>query len=115
MRRTGRSSRGTSGVLVLARRLGSREARRLFVRFCHEVARFSDGFQMEAAPFDLSLRDSFSGFSLTVSPLRELFLVSIGEGRSFDVRVSSAETYVSALDLALAAYLAAAAKAAPAA
>ncbi len=115
MRRTDRGRSDAIAVLALARRLGPLALRRLFVRFCHEVSRFSDGFEIEIAPFDLVLRDSASGFSVTVSPLRELFLVSLGESRSFDIRVSSVEGYASALDLALAAYLAAAAKAAPAA
>ena len=110
---SGRSDAGA--VLALARRLGPPALRRLFVRFCHEVSRFSDAFEIEIAPFDIVLRESASGFSVTVSPLRELFLVSLGESRSFDIRVSSVEGYSSALDIALTAYLAAAAKAAPAA
>jgi|GEM_PF-1589540 len=115
MRRTDRGRPDAVAVLALARRLGPLALRRLFVRFCHEVSRFSDGFEIEIAPFDLVLRDSASGFSVTVSPLRELFLVSLGESRSFDIRVSSVEGCTSALDLALAAYLAVASKAAPAA
>jgi hypothetical protein len=110
MRRMNRIGAETAGVPALARRIGRGELRRLFVRFCHEVARFPGEFEIETAPFDLTLRDLASGFSVTVAPHRELFLVSIGESRSFDVRVSSTDSFVSALDLTLAGYLTAAAK-----
>lgn len=110
MRRTDRTHAYSAGVPALARRIGPRELRRLFVRFCHEVARFPGAFEIETAPFDLTLREAASGFSVTVSPLRDLFLVSIGEGRSFDIRVSSADGFESALDLTLAGYLTSAAK-----
>jgi len=110
MRRTDRGLLGAADVLALGARIGPRGVRKLFVRFCHEVARFSDEFEIEAAPFDLSLREAASGFSITVSPLRELFLVSIGESRSFDIRVSSVESFVSALDCALTRYLESASK-----
>jgi hypothetical protein len=100
---------------ALGGRIGSREVRRLFVRFCHEVERFSDGFEIEAGPFDLSLRDSSSGFCVAVSPLRDMFLVSIGEDRSCDLRVSSVDGFVSALDYAVARYLSAASQALPSA
>jgi hypothetical protein len=110
MRRTDRGSSGAFSVLALGRRLCPPALQRLFVKFCHCVALFSDGFEVEAAPFDLTLHEAASGFSVTVSPLRELFLVSIGEGRSLDIRVSSAESFVCALDVTLAAYLAAASK-----
>jgi len=113
MRQTRRSRSDAAGLFALGSRIGPRDVRRLFVRFCHEVERFSDGLEIEVAPFELSLREASSGFFVAVSPLRELFLVSIGESRSCDVRVSSAESFVSALDLTLARYLAAASKASP--
>ena len=114
MRRMDNGPPDAATVLRLARRLGPPALRRLFVRLCHEVFRFSDSFEIEIAPFDLVLRDPATGFAVTVSPLRELFLVSLGESRSFDIRVSSVEGYAAALDLALSAYLAAASKAAQA-
>ncbi len=101
-----------SGVFAAARLIGPRATRRLFVRFCREVKRFSGGFEIETSPFEVALRDPGVDFCVVVSPLRDLFLVSIGENRSFDVRVSSAESFVSALDLALERYLAAASRAA---
>jgi hypothetical protein len=102
-------------VFAVGKRIGPRPTRRLFIRFCREVSRFSDRFEIEVAPFEVALREPVSGFCVVVSPLRELFLVSIGENRSFDVRVSSSESFVSALDLTLERYLASASKAASAA
>ena len=115
MRRTDRDAPAAAGVQALGQRICLPAVRRLFVRFCHEVAMFPDGSEIEIAPFDLKLRNRMSGFCVTVSPMRELFLVSIGENRSFDVRVSSVESFMFALDVTLAGYLAAASKAASAA
>lgn len=102
-------------MFAVGKRIGPRPTRRLFVRFCHEVSCLSDRFDVEVEPFEVTLRERGSGFCVIVSPLRDLFLVSIGEGRSFDVRVSSDESFVSALDLAVERYLAFSSKAAPAA
>jgi len=113
MRQTHRSRSEEAGLFALGARIGPHEVRRLFVRFCREVERFSDGLEIEVSPFELFLREASSGFSVVVSPLSELFIVSIGESRSCDVRVSSVESFVSALDLTLVRYLAAASKAFP--
>jgi hypothetical protein len=78
--------------------------RKLFVRFCSEVSRFSDGIEVEIAPFEVRFRDP-RGFSVVVSPLRELFLVSVGRSRSLDIRVSSSESFCFALDAALRSFL----------
>jgi hypothetical protein len=88
----------------LARRIGRADVRRLFARFCHEVARLSDGITLEMTSFDLTLREP-CGFSISVTPLKELFLVSIGENRALDIRVSSVDGFASALDLAVNSYL----------
>lgn len=101
-------------VFDVGKRIGSRSTRRLFIRFCREMCRLSDRFEIEVAPFEVMLREPGAGFCVVVSPLRDLFLVSIGESRSFDVRVSSDESFVSALDLALERYLACASKSASA-
>jgi hypothetical protein len=115
MRRTDSDRPAAAGLAALAARIGPRPVRRLFVRFCHEVVRFSDTFEYETAPFDVSFRDASCGFSVAVSPLRELFLVSIGESRSLDIRVTSAESFMFALDLVLARYLESASRVSPAA
>jgi len=100
-----------AGIPAAARLIGPRPIRRLFVRFCREVSRFSDRFEVDVSPFEIALRDPEADFCVFVSPLRDLFLVSIGEGRSFDVRVSSPESFVSALDLTLERYLVSASRA----
>jgi len=115
VRRSDGTDREGMRVFAAGKRIGPRATRRLFVRFCREVSRFSDRFEIEVAPFEVTLREPGTGFCVVVSPLRDLFLVSIGEGRSFDVRVSSDESFVSALDLALERYLASASRAAGAA
>ena len=115
MRRKDRTGSDGMRLFAVGKRIGARSTRRLFVRFCREVSRFSDRFEIEVAPFEVTLREPGAGFCVVVSPLRDLFLVSIGESRSFDVRVSSDESFVSALDLALERYLASASKAASAA
>ena len=101
-------------VFALGKRIVPRRSRRLFVVFCRQVSRLSGRFEIDVAPFDVTLREPGSGFCVVVTPLRDLFLVSIGEGRSVDVRVSSVESFLSALDLVLDRYLAAAALAASA-
>ena len=86
------------------RRVGPHCVRRLFVRFCREVSRFSDCIDVETAPFEVRFSDPH-GFSVVVSPLRELFLVSIGRSRSLDIRVSSPESFCFALDATLRSFL----------
>ncbi len=115
MRRNDSADPAGSGVFAAARLIGPRATRRLFIRFCREVRRFSGRFEVEISPFEVALRDPGADFCVIVSPLRDLFLVSIGESRSFDVRVSSAESFVSALDLALERYLVSASRATAAA
>lgn len=92
-------------VRALSHRIAGRDVRGLFVKFCHEVTLFSGSVEVEASAFELAMREP-CGFTVILSPLRELFLVSLGEDRSTDVRVSSEESFVSALDLTLARFLA---------
>jgi hypothetical protein len=87
-------------ALGFGRRIGSRGVRWLFVCFCREVSRFPGSLKLEIAPFEVRFSDSH-GFLVVLSPLSELFLVSIGPSRSFDVRVSSLESFCTALDAAL--------------
>jgi len=95
-----------------SRRIGTPAVRALFVRFCREVLSFSDSVEAEVAPFEVRFADS-RGFSVAVSPLRELFLVSIGRGRTCDIRVSSPESFCLALDASLRAFLEAASNGVP--
>ena len=87
-------------ALGFGRRIGSHGARWLFVSFCREVSRFPGPLRLEVTPFEVRFSDSH-GFLVVLSPLCELFLVSIGPTRSFDVRVSSLESFCTALDAAL--------------
>jgi hypothetical protein len=104
MQRTNESTSGSARLLKLARRVDSFALRRLLVRYCHEVMHFSEDITMEAAPFELTLRDP-KGFSVAVTPFRELFLVSIGDRRALDIRVTSVDGFISALELALNSFL----------
>jgi len=83
-----------------AKLIANTSIRELFTKFCREVARFSDEIDVEIEPFTLKMKDRF-GFEVVLSPYREIFLVSIGGGGSCDVRVSSVEDYLFALDLVL--------------
>jgi hypothetical protein len=109
-----RDASAAAGLRELGFRIGPLPLRRLFIGFCREVAGLSDTFECEFSPFELSLHDPACGFAVTVSPLRELFLVSIGRERSVDIRVSSPGSCAGALDLALCRYLEAASRARPA-
>jgi hypothetical protein len=103
-------ARETPGALRRAlgygRRIGPLEARRLFVLFCREVSRFPGSLKLEVTPFEVRFSDA-RGFLVVLSPLSELFLVSIGPARSFDFRVSSRESFCTALEAALRHFLAA--------
>ncbi len=88
----------------MAGRLADASVRDLFIRFCSEIACFSDSVVMEVAPFEVLLSGPY-GFRLHVSPYRDLFRVSIESASPWDVRVSAKDGYVSALDLALKSFL----------
>lgn len=105
VRQSSRASAAARAAGVLARRIAVPEPRRLFVRFCVEIFRLSDTIAVEESPFELVFRDG-GEFCVVVSPLRELFLVSLGEDRASDVRVSSPESFVFALESALRRHLA---------
>lgn len=105
-------SAAARAVGSLARRIAAPAPRRLFARLCAEMLRLSDTMAAEESPFELVFRDG-GDFCVVVSPLRELFLVSLGEDRSSDIRVSSPESFVFALDSALRRHLASRAAAAP--
>ncbi len=105
VRPASRASVAARATGSLARRIAAREARRLFARFCIEIFRLSDTIEVEETPFELVFRDG-GDFCVVVSPLRELFLVTLGENRASDIRVTSPESFVFALDSALRRHLA---------
>ncbi len=87
-------------ALTLAERLLQEDLRRFFNAFCSDVAGLPGGVRIETTPFEVRF-DSDSGFNVSVSPYRELFLVSIGERTPCSLRVGSEEDFYVALDLTL--------------
>jgi hypothetical protein len=87
-------------AFTLGQRLIHKDLRRFFNAFCSDVAGFPGGVRIETTPFEVRF-DSESGFKLSISPYRELFLVSIGEKTPCSLRIGSEEDFYAALDLAL--------------
>ncbi|MCD6379503.1 hypothetical protein J7M07_03555 [bacterium] len=78
--------------------------RSLFSNFCSEIMQFSNQLSKEFTRFEITFY-SGDGILLKVSPYSELFLVSIGENPSIDVRVLDRGGFVRGLDLSLKHYL----------
>lgn len=91
-------------VLAVSRRITSPLVRRLFARFCDEIRHLSDDMSMEVSAFEVSFKDR-SGYSVSISPLREIFIVSLGNERFSDIRVASMESFYAALDSVVYCYL----------
>lgn len=87
-------------ALTLAERLIQEDSRRFFKAYCGEVARFPGGVRIETTPFEARFY-SDGGFKTSISPYRELFLVSIGERTPCSLRIDSEEDLYAALDLTL--------------
>jgi hypothetical protein len=87
-------------ALALSERIVQEEPRRLFRTFVDEIVRFPGHVTVETTPFEVR----FAGdgrFNVTVSPYRELFLVSVGSTTPCSLRVSTEESLFAALDLSL--------------
>ena len=93
-----------SNIDILGRLIVKRSVKSLFSNFCHEIMQFSDQISIEFTSFEISFY-SADGIFLRVSPYSELFLVSIGENRFVDLRVSDRGGFVRCLDLSLKHYL----------
>ena len=93
-----------SNIDLLGRVIVKRSVKSLFRNFCHEIMQFSDQISIEFTSFEISFY-SADGIFLRVSPYSELFLVSIGENRSVDLRVSDRDGFVRGLDISLKHYL----------
>ena len=87
-------------AIGLGDRLIDKGLQGFFRAFCGDVARFPGGVMIETTPFEARFY-SGNGFKLSISPYRELFLVSIGEQTPCSLRVGSEEDLYAALDLAL--------------
>jgi hypothetical protein len=83
-----------------ARRIVSDRPAELFTAFCREILMFPERVEVEFARFELRF-SSGQGFNVIVSPYRDLFVVSVGEPGSCDIRVAEDEQYIRALDLTL--------------
>jgi hypothetical protein len=91
-------------ITAAAQRIITEKVRGLFFRYCREILLLSDDIALEVRTFELRFLGP-GGFKVIVSPYRELFLASVGSVSPCEVRVSAADGYISALDLALHHYL----------
>jgi hypothetical protein len=89
-----------AAVRNVSRRLISERVRELFVRLCGEIGRFSPEIELEVAAFEIRMFGT-GGFRVVVSPYRDLFVTAIGPPGACDIRVSSEEGFIRALDLSL--------------
>ncbi|HER43268.1 MAG TPA: hypothetical protein ENO08_02265 [Candidatus Eisenbacteria bacterium] len=83
----------------LAGRIIRDEPRRLFRLLLEEINRFPGPVTVESTPFEA--RCGGGGFNVTITPYRELFLVSVGERTPCTLRVASERDYYQAVDCAL--------------
>ncbi len=84
----------------LSGRIIREEPRKLFRLLLEEILRFPGPVRIEATPFEARCAGN-GGFSVTVTPYRELFLVSVGEDTPCTLRIQSERDYYSAIDLSL--------------
>jgi hypothetical protein len=88
------------GAVSLAERIVMEEPRRLFRALIAEIVRFPGRVTVETTPFEVRFSGD-GGFHITVSPYRELFLVSVGSATPCSLRVSTEEGFLAAVDLSL--------------
>ena len=88
------------GAVGLSERIVREETGRFFRLLLEEISRFPGPVSIEATPFEARCTGG-GGFNVTITPYRELFLVSVGEKTPCTVRVASERDYFSAIDLAL--------------
>jgi hypothetical protein len=88
------------GAVSLSDRIVGEEPRRLFRALIGEIARFPGRVKVETTPFEVRFSGD-GGFHVTVSPYRELFLVSVGSSAPCSFRVSTEESFLAAVDLSL--------------
>jgi len=76
------------------------EPRRLFRLLLEEILRFPGPVTIETTPFEARCGGG-GGFGVTITPYRELFLVSVGDNTPCTLRITSERDYYSAIDLSL--------------
>lgn len=84
----------------LSQRIIREEPRMLFRLLLHEIDRFPGPVSIETTSFEARCTGG-GGFSVTITPYRELFLVSVGDKTPFTLRITSKRDYYSAIDLSL--------------
>jgi hypothetical protein len=87
-------------AVELSERIVRDEPRRLFRLLLEEILRFPGPVTIETTPFEARCAGG-GGFSVTITPYRELFLVSVGDNTPCTLRISSERDYYSAIDLSL--------------
>ena len=87
-------------ALGLSERIVGEEPRKLFRVLLEEILRFPGPVSIETTPFEARCTGA-GGFNVTVTPYRELFLVSVGEETPCTIRIQSESDYYSAIDLSL--------------
>ena len=87
-------------ALGLSERIIMEEPRKHFRLLLEEILRFPGPVRIETTPFEARCAGN-GGFNVTVTPYRELFLVSVGEDTPCTLRIQSERDYYPAIDLAL--------------
>ncbi len=82
------------------RRIGPMTVRDLYNSFCEQVVWFSADIEVEAAQFETRFSGP-GGMRVTLTPYRDIFMVSVGTSATCEVRVSDEKAWYRALDLAL--------------
>jgi len=93
-----------TGIARLEGLVADGEVRELFGRFCRQVPNFCGELTVETTRFEIRYTGE-GGFSMTVTPYRDLFVVALGNTPSIQLRVFSRDGFIRALDLALSHFL----------
>lgn len=91
-------------VIEMGRIIADEEVRGLFISFCDEVARFGGEIKIETTRFEVRFFTD-RGFSVSISPYPEIFVVSVGPPPHIDIRVAGEKGIMKALDISLAHFL----------
>ena len=95
-----RSDEELKRATELSGRIIRDEPRRHFLLLLREILRFPGPVSIETTPFEVRCASN-GGFSVTITPYRELLLVSVGEKTPCTLRITSERDYYSAIDLSL--------------
>ncbi len=87
-------------AIGLSERIVEDEPRKLFRLLLEEILGFPGSVRVEATSFEARCTAA-GGFNVTITPYRELFLVSVGEETPCTLRIQSERDYYPAIDLSL--------------